>query len=272
MNERMNERVRVEREDALVTVVLNRADKHNAMDVPMLRAVIAAQKQVARLQGVRAVLIRGDGPSFCSGLDIKSVLGRPAQVAMTLYPQLWLPWRNIFQRWSMGWRELGVPVLAAVHGNCFGAGLQLALGADLRFCRADAKLSLMESRWGLIPDMGGAALLRELMPIDKAKALTMTGRILDGSQALACGLVSELADDPQAAARHFAEQVASRSPDAIAAGKRLLQRAYDGGEAQALSAERRWQRRLLGSRNQRIAVERGRGKTETPYIDRAPGD
>ena len=138
-----------------------------------------------------------------------------------MYPQLFWPIRNQFQRWSMGFRELGVPVIAAIHGNCFGAGLQLALGADMRISTPDARLSVLESKWGLVPDMGGPTLLRELVRVDVAKELTFTGRVLSGEQALRLGLVSHLDSDPLARARLLAEEISARSPDAVAAGKFL---------------------------------------------------
>lgn len=268
-----HQRVLIERSGSTAHVVLNRADKHNGMDVPMLKAVVAAQKQLRNARGLRAVILRGDGPSFCSGLDVKQVLGKPLSAAGLLVPQLWSPWRNIFQRWSMGWRELGVPVIAVVHGNCFGAGLQLALGADFRICAPQARLSLMEAKWGLVPDMGGAALLRELMPIDIAKSLTLTGRVVEPDEALKLHLVTEVATDPLARALELAAEIETRSPDAVAAGKFLLQNAWDASVDGALGAERRWQRRLIGRKNQRIAAARGFGsKDAAAYAERSISD
>ena len=168
----------------------------------------------------------------------------------------------------MGWRRLPVPVIAVVHGSCFGAGLQLALGADLRIAAPDARLSVMESKWGLVPDMGGAALLRELLPIDVAKELTFTGRIVDAGTAHALGLVTHVADDPLARARELIAEMLQRSPDALAAGKRLLQAAWHADESDALAAERSWQWRVIGRRNQRIAVARNSGKPDQAYAER----
>src|SRR5262249_6720300 len=155
------------------------------------------------------------------------------------YAALYSPRRNFFQQWSMGWRDLAVPVIAAIHGNCFGAGIQLALGADVRIARPDAELSVMEAKWRLVPDMGGAALLRELIGIDLAKELAMTGRIVSGTEAHALGLVSHLAEDPLAHARSLVAEIATRSPDAVAAAKFLLQDAWGASESGALAAERR---------------------------------
>jgi enoyl-CoA hydratase/carnithine racemase len=266
----MSERVRIEVQSGLATVTLTRADKHNGMDLPMLEAVRSAAARLRRDKRVRTVVLRGDGPSFCAGLDFKSVFSSKKAAAQG-FASLWSPVRNRFQDWSMAWREVPAPVIACIHGNCFGAGIQLALGADLRIATPDAKLSVMESKWGLIPDMGGAALLRELVPIDLAKELAMTGRIVSGADAHALGLVSRVAADPVEAAHKLAAEFEARSPDAVAAAKFLMQEAFSRDESGALAAERRWQRKLLGSRNQRIAVARNLEKKDLPYGPRRIG-
>ncbi len=266
----MNDRVRVEISGTLATVTLDRGDKHNGMDMAMLEAVRAAAARLRKDKRVRAVLLRGAGPSFCAGLDFKSVFGS-AKAAVTGFAALWSPLRNRFQDWSMAWRDVPAPVIACIHGNCFGAGIQLALGADVRIATADAKLSVMESKWGLVPDMGGAALLRELLPIDLAKELAMSGRIVSGAEAHELGLVTHVAENPVDAAHRLAAEFETRSPDAVAAAKFLMQEAFGTGESGALAAERRWQRRLLGSRNQRIAVARNLEKKDLPYGPRRIG-
>lgn len=248
-----HDRVTTDIRDGLAEVRLTRAEKHNGMDFAMLQAVNDACRSLKRDRSIRAAILYGEGPSFCAGLDFKAVLSQPARAAAG-YARLWKPARNDFQAWSMGWRELPFPVIAAVRGNCFGAGIQLALGADIRIATPDARLSVMESRWGLIPDMGGAALLRELVALDVAKELCFTGRVFSGTEALSLGLVTRLDADPLAAAQALAAEIATRSPDAIAAGKFLLQQAWHDDEATALSFERHWQRRLMGRANQRIAV------------------
>jgi enoyl-CoA hydratase/carnithine racemase len=263
----MNERVRIDVDGGIARVTLTRADKHNAVDFEMLDAVVAAQAALRKRDDVRAVILQGDGPSFCSGLDFKSVLANKRR-AFAGYASLWSPMRNDFQRWSVGWRTLPVPVIAVVHGNCFGAGIQLALGADIRIATPDAKLSIMEAKWGLIPDMGGAALLRELIPIDVAKELAMTGRVFDGNAALALGLVTHVDGEPLQHAETLAAEIAARSPDSVAAGKFLMQEAWGEDESGALAAERRRQRQLFGSANQRIAVKRnlaGADAEATPF-------
>ena len=251
----MTERVRIERQGGVARVILARPDKHNGMDLAMLDAVRGAARELRGDRQLRTVILAGDGPSFCAGLDVKAVFGNRAAM-LAAAAALSSPIRNRFQDWSMAWRELGVPVIAAIHGNCFGAGLQLALGADVRIATPGAQLSIMEAKWGLVPDMGGPTLLRELVRIDVAKELAMTGRVLDGKAAQALGLVTHLADDPLAAAQTLAAEIATRSPDAIAAAKHLLQETWHASERSALSAERRWQRRVLMGDNQRIAIRR----------------
>lgn len=263
----MSDRIELKLQDGVATVTLNRPDKHNGMDLEMLRALLRVQRTLRRERGLRAVILQGAGPSFCAGLDFKSVLSSPWRAFLGA-TQLWWPVRNHFQRWSMDWRRLPVPVIAVVHGNCFGAGLQLALGADLRIAAPDAQLSIMESKWGLVPDMGGGALLREILPLDVAKELTFTGRVLNATTAQRLGLVTHVADDPQAKARDLVGEMLARSPDALAAGKRLLQSAWHGSERDALAAERRWQWRVIGRANQRIAVQRNSGRPDLPFISR----
>lgn len=268
MNIQFQERIAIELDGEIALLRLTRGDRHNAVDMAMLKAGREAVRWLRRQDHLRCVIISGEGPSFCAGIDIKSVLGN-RKGAVGLLLRLFSPMRNDFQRWSMLWRDLPMPVIAAIHGNCFGAGIQLALGADLRIATPDARISIMEAKWGLIPDMGGAALLRELMPLDVAKELCWSGRVLDGAQAQALHLVTHVAADPFAKARELAAEIATRSPDAVAAGKFLLQSAWDDDESRALAAERRYQRRIIGRRNQRIATLRNQGKPDTAYAPRS---
>jgi enoyl-CoA hydratase/carnithine racemase len=246
-------RVRIDREGAIAFVTLVRADKHNGVDFPMIDALVDAAGTLAKDRSVRGAIVRGEGPSFCAGLDFKAVFGKPATTALGV-AKLWSPIRNKFQDVSMVWRELAIPVIAAIHGACFGAGMQLALGCDLRFATADAKLSLMEAKYGLVPDMGGIALMRELVRIDVAKELVMTGRTISGVAAAELGLVTRIAGDPVAAARDVIAEIATRSPDSVGAGKLMLQEAWHVDERAALGAERKWQRALIGRPNQRAAM------------------
>lgn len=262
-SELIDERVRLHVADGIAQVTLARPDKLNAMDFRMMQAVVAVQRKIRRDANIRVVLLAGEGPSFCAGLDVKSVLGNK-RAALWGFLRLFSPWRNVFQQWSLGWRDLPVPVIALIHGNCLGAGMQLALGADFRFATPDSRLAIMEAKWGLVPDMGGTVLLRELVPIDVAKRLTLTAEVLSGTQAHALNLVTAVADDPRAAAESLIANIRERSPDAVAAGKFLLQRAWSAGEWGALAEERKRQRQMLMSPNQRIAAKRNVADGEPP--------
>lgn len=262
-NELIDERVRLRVADGIAQVTLARPEKHNAMDFRMLKAVVKAQQRIRTDANIRIVLMQGEGPSFCAGLDVKSVLG-DKRSAIWGFLRLFSPWRNVFQQWSLGWRDLPVPVIALIHGNCLGAGMQLALGADFRFATPDARLAIMEAKWGLVPDMGGTVLLRDLVPIDIAKRLTLTAEVLSGTEAHALQLVTAVADDPLAAAQPLIANIRDRSPDAVAAGKFLLQRAWGASEWRALAEERKRQRQMFLSPNQRIAIRRNGPDGERP--------
>src|SRR5438270_11070953 len=237
MNE---ERVRVEVSDNVATVALTRPDKHNALDPAMFEAIVEAAEQVAATPGVRAVVLHGDGPSFCSGIDVTSAFSADAGLDGGLEP-LRGPVPNRFQRTAYDWVTLPVPVIAAIHGNCLGGGLQIALGADIRIARPDARLSVMEVKWGLIPDMAITRTLPRLLGIDVAKELTFTGRVFSGEDALALGVVTRLADDPLTVAQELAAEIAGRSPDAVRGAKRLFEESWDrpAEETLALEAESR---------------------------------
>jgi len=204
------------------------------------------------------VILSGAGAGFCSGLDVKSMMKNRSSMVRLLWK--WLPCRpNLAQRVSVGWRRLGVPVIAAIHGRCWGGGLQIALGADYRFAHPAASLSVMEGKWGLIPDMGGTLALREITNRDHAMRLAMTAEELTAATALKMGLVSELADDPLQAAASLPEQLLGRSPHAIAGVKRLHRKSWSGCEGLALARETGYQLKILAGKNQSIAVRRQRG-------------
>lgn len=263
----MSERVIIERQQDLAIVTLNRADKHNGVDWPMLRALLDAGEQLRKDNTVRGVILRGDGPSFCAGLDFPSFTKTPARMFQG-FLQPGKRGANLFQEVCLRWRRVGAPVVAVIHGNCFGAGLQLALGCDFRFATSDARLSIMESKWGLIPDMSLTVTLPELMPVDKAKELTMTGRVIAASEAAELNLLTRVVDDPMAEAQQLLKEIMSRSPDAAAAAKALFNQAWVAEEADALAYERRFQRKLLGGKNQKIAMQRNLKKQDIPYQPR----
>ncbi|GAA5192107.1 crotonase/enoyl-CoA hydratase family protein [Ferrimonas gelatinilytica] len=256
----MDERVSVRIEGGIGYVCLQRPEKRNALDLKMFKAIVAVQKRLARAPDLRGVILSGAGEDFCSGLDVRSVTQAPTQVLRLLWK--WWPARaNLAQRVCTGWRDLPVPVMAVLHGRCWGGGLQIALGADFRFATPDCDLSVMEGRWGLLPDMGGNLALREQLRQDQALWLAMSADSVDAEQAKAMGLVTDLAADPMALARSRMAQLMERSPDALAATKRLFRRHGVPGQGRVMAAESWSQLRLLLGRNQRIATARSQGKS-----------
>jgi len=262
----MSERVRIEVADHVATVTLTRPDKHNALDGAMFEGIIGAAEEVAGTPGVRAVVLHGEGPSFCSGLDVASLATGPISLDDILERSGGRR-ANLAQRASTDWIDLPVPVIAAVHGNCFGGGLQIALGADVRIAAPDTKLSVMEVKWGLVPDMGITSSLPRLARIDVAKELTFTGRIFSGAEAAELGLVTRVADDPLAAARELAAAIAERSPDAVRAAKRLYEETWPKPADHALELETELQIGLMGSPNQLEAVRSGLAKEPGNFTD-----
>jgi enoyl-CoA hydratase/carnithine racemase len=259
-------RVRVEVADHVATVTLNRPDKHNALDVPMFDGIIAAAEELRATPGVRAVVLHGDGPSFCSGLDVAGVMASsPDGNAITERLEEASP--NWFQRAAYEWVRLPVPVIAAIHGNCLGGGLQIALGADIRIAAPDARLSVMEVKWGLIPDMSITRTLPRLVGIDVAKELTFTARVFSGEEAATLGVVTRLAEDPLASAFELAAEIAGRSPDAVRAAKRLFEEAWTEGVETTLGLEAELQQGLIGSPNQIAAVTAGFTKQPAEFVD-----
>lgn len=257
----------VEKKDKIAIVTLNRPDKHNGLNMQLLSELIDAGKKLKKDKKVRAVILQGNGPSFCAGLDFGSVTKQPTSI---LPKFLKWPWQkmNDFQRVGYIWRELPMPVIAAVHGNCFGAGIQIALGADFRFATPDANISVLEMKWGLIPDMSGTIAMGEHLPLDIAKDLAMTGRFISGEEAKAMNLVTWLADDPKAAALEYAELLASKSPDAVRACKQLFTKNKHASDSEALQRERLYQMWMFATPNQKKAMKAGMKKEQAEYADR----
>ncbi|MET3494499.1 crotonase/enoyl-CoA hydratase family protein [Variovorax boronicumulans] len=250
--------------DGVVQLQLARADKMNALDPAMFDALIEAGEALCGDAAVRAVVISGRGKAFCAGLDMASfermqqgagaeVLGEGAAGADLVRRTHGIS--NAAQQVAMVWRDVPVPVIAAVHGVAFGGGLQVALGADIRIVAPDTKLSVMEIKWGLVPDMAGMVLMRELARSDVVRELTFTGRIFSGEEALRIGFATRLSADPLDAALQMAHEIAGKSPDAIRAGKRLLNASLSQDAAQLLIAESVEQKALIGSANQIEAVK-----------------
>lgn len=266
----MQERVQVEISEHVATVTLSRPDKHNALDIPMFDGILAAAEQVRQTHGMRAVVLHGAGPSFCSGLDIASVMSAQQGVEGTNGGGGGSDLRNVpnrFQRVAYDWVTLPVPVIAAIHGNCLGGGLQIALGADIRLATPDSRLSVMEGKWGLIPDMSITRTLPRLVGIDVAKELTYTARVFSGEEAARLGVVTHLADDPLAAAQQLAREIAGRSPDAVRRAKRLFEESWNGLAEDTLRMEAEFQLELIGSPNQLAAVVAGMKREEPEFVD-----
>jgi len=269
----MNERVSISVSQGIADVRLVRVDKMNALDIPMFEALVAATERLAREKGLRAVVLSGDGPAFCAGLDMGRFAamkesggngiagGKERDLAARTHGTANFPQAAVW-----GWRQLPVPVIAAVHGVAFGGGFQLALGADMRFLTPDARMSIMEIKWGLVPDMAGTPILASLVRDDILRELTYTGRIFSAQEALSYGLATRVCDDPRTVALAFAREIAGKSPDAIRAAKRMLNKlSVDPGPA--LLAESVEQQKLLGSANQLEAVSANIEKRAPRFAD-----
>lgn len=248
----MTERVTIRIDGPIAHVELNRPDKRNGLDLAMMRALVDAARKLRANRDVRAVLLTGAGSSFCAGLDFAAVGRNPRSFMLNFFRP---PWRstNLYQEMCWAWRRLPVPVLAVIEGHCFGGGMQLALGADFRFTTTDCQFSVMEAKWGLVPDMSGTVTLRELLPMDVAMRLTMTGEIFDGTRAHELGLVTDVSDDPLAAAKELAAQIVTRSPDSVARTKKMLHQVWNVAPWRAFRLESRHQLRLITGRNHKIA-------------------
>ena len=271
----MNDRVRIEIENGVADVKLVRSDKMNALDNAMFEALVAAGDQLKTEKGVRAIVLSGEGRAFCAGLDMGN-FGRMAEGggggnptsrsdealgARTHGPA------NRAQYACWVWREAPVPVIAAVHGVAFGGGFQLALGADMRYVAPDARLAVMEIKWGLVPDMAGTQLMRHLAREDIVRELTYTGRIFSGEEAHRYGFATRVCADPYAEAMATAREIAGRSPDAIRAAKRILNEAVLTDVKSGLTQESVEQGRLIGSKNQVEAVMSNLQKRDPQFID-----
>lgn len=251
-------------ENGIAYVTLNRPDKHNALNIQMFKAIDRVIKQLKKTAGIRVVIVSGCGDSFCSGLDIKSVLANPKHGLKLLWK--WLPGNaNLAQRVSVGWRRLNIPVIMVLHGKCWGGGMQIALGGDYRIAAPDCSLSIMESRWGLIPDMGGTPALFECVAGDQAMKLAMSSDIIDAKQAAKLGLLTELAEDPKEAALDLANKLIERSPDSNQQIKKMYHQIWSGNERKILAKETLNQIKVLFGKNQRIAVKRAQGKSDLQY-------
>jgi enoyl-CoA hydratase/carnithine racemase len=250
--------------DGIAHVQLARPDKMNALTLDLLADLQKTTRQLRKDKTLRAVVVSGQGASFCAGLDFASVLKSPGGILKTFVPNP-LRGTNTFQEAPWGFRRIPVPVIAAVHGNCLGGGLQIALAADFRFATPDSTWSVLEGKWGLIPDMSGVQALKELVGIDTAKKLTMTAEMVSGKEAKDIGLVTEIDADPLAAAFALAEQLKGRSPDQLAAAKRLFNDTWNSSPRRTFARERIEQLFLLVARNTAAARNSAFAKSTPSY-------
>lgn len=269
----MDQRVTVTVDGGVADVRLNRPDKINALDPAMFSAIVEAGEALKHDAGVRAVVLSGEGRGFCAGLDFASFQAMAGGDGMGdgggSIADTGGRMTHLGQQAAWVWTEVPVPVIAAVHGACLGGGLQVALGADLRIVAPDAKLSVLEIRWGLTPDMTATITLPRLVGIDVAKELTWTGRTVDGEEAVRIGLATRLAADPRTAALALAAELAAKSPDAIRAGKRLFDPAAERSLADQLAVERTSIGSLIGGQNQVEAVTAYFEKRDPAFRDAA---
>jgi enoyl-CoA hydratase/carnithine racemase len=264
------DRVTVEIADGIADVRLARPEKRNALDLAMFTALVSAGERLKAEAGVRCVVLSGEGPDFCAGLDFTAFNAMRGGERLSLQAELPAssgPAQALGQHAAFVWAELPLPVIAAITGNALGGGLQLALGADIRIVAPDARLCVLEIKWGLIPDMTGTQLLPELVGRDVAKELTFTGRVVSGTEAVALGLATRIDPLPRKAALDLAHAMAARSPDAIRAAKRLLNQAGRVDLATGFAAEQAEITKLIGSPNQIEAVTASFEKRAPRFTD-----
>ena len=252
----------------IADVQLNRPDKLNALNQAMFDGIVNAAASLSDRKDIRSVVLSGAGRSFCAVLDFESFMALGAKGGqISGFDTTAENPANMFQRTGYDWKRLPVPVIAALHGHVYGGGLQIALGADIRIAAPDTRLSVMEIKWGLIPDMSATQTLRDLVRLDVAKELVFSGRIVEADEALHLGLITRIADDPKAVAIELATTIASKSPDAIRRGKLLLNTTWRQDEREGLLLEATLQKELIGSPNQLEAVMANMQKRNAEFQD-----
>ncbi|MFC7340066.1 crotonase/enoyl-CoA hydratase family protein [Saccharopolyspora griseoalba] len=257
--------------DGVADVRLNRPDKLNALDPEMFRALVDTGLRLSEDSRVRAVVLSGEGRAFCAGLDFEA-LARFSEGSNTedlVAERAIGPAKARGQQAAWVWAQLPVPVIAALHGVSYGGGLQIALGADIRLIAPDARMSVMEIKWGIVPDMTGTQLLPELVGRDLAKELTFTGRVVEGEEAAKTGLATRVEQNPRAAAMALAEEIAGKNPEAVREAKRLLDLAGRVDLDAGFAAEQDSIRALFGTPNQVEAVTANLEKRDPEFTDPA---
>ncbi len=263
----MSQPVTLERKDHVAVVTLNRPEKRNAINLAMFEGLSAIGRELAGQEGLRAVVLHGAGEHFCAGIDTSVFTeSSPDELVSRMQPLAGTP-ANLFQHVAYAWRELPVPVIAALQGVVFGGGLQIAMGADVRLAAPSTRCSIMETRWGIIPDMAITQTMRAVVRMDYLRELTYTGRIVEAAEAQSVGFVTRICDDPLAAAQELAAEIASRSPDAVRAAKQLLNAGFDDAAERSLRLEAKLQLGVLGKPNQQEAVKANLEKRAPRFRD-----
>lgn len=264
----MTNRVRIDTAGNIATVTLTRADKRNALDHHMINAIIEAGEQLMQRRDIRAVVLCGEGPAFSAGLDVSAFqllageVAKEGGIIARSHGE-----SNLFQRAAMVWADLPMPVIAALHGYAFGGAFQIMLGPDIRIAAPDTQFSIMEGKWGLVPDMGGMALMRHLARVDIIRRLTYTAEVFGAEDALNWGFITEIADNPLERATALATEIAARSPDAVREAKAMISASQHMNTADALMLESVVQDRLIGSPNQAEAIMAGFEKRAPSFKD-----
>ena len=259
----MNDRVTLSVADGIADVRLTRADKMNAIDPAMFTAIGVTIDELAERRDVRCVVLSGEGRGFCAGLDMASMAQGGSEMSTERNAQGAIPPQHV----TWGWRQLAMPVIAAVHGVAFGGGFQIMSGADIRIAAPDTRFAIREAHWGLVPDMAGFPIWRGLVRDDVLRELAYTAREFDAAEALAHGFVTRLAADPLAEALALARTIAGRSPHAIRGAKRLLNMAHDADPRDMLKAETEEQMKVIGKRNMMEAVAANMAKRAPVFED-----
>ncbi len=266
----MAELVAISIENHVADVRFNRPEKYNALSHDMVAAMAAAINRLAAEPTVRAVVVSGAGKGFCAGLDFENFAAMQSQEGHKidkLTDRYEHRITNIFQHVAYGWKELPMPVIAAIHGVAFGGGCQIAMGADIRFCTPDARFSFMEMKWGLIPDMSASQTIRDLVTLDVAKELFFTGKIINGEEAARLRLVTRVCEKPHEEALRLAKEIASQNPAAVRAAKKLLNEVWHGNPARGLLMESELEMTLIGTPNQVEAVAANFAKRAPVFKD-----
>ncbi len=267
----MQDRVSITRHNHVAHVEMIREDKMNALDKGMMEGLVEAAETLSQQDDVRAVVLSGKGRAFCAGLDVSNfasmMSGETSNVETTPLTRRTHGIANLFQKCSFAWHELEVPVIAAAHNTCIGGGFQIYLGSDIRFAAPGTKFSIMEIKWGLIPDMGATPIMYHLARRDVINELTYTGRLFEAEEAQQIGFVSHIKEDPVAAALEMAQTIADKNPDAIRAAKKLLSRAPYLTEAEGLMMEAELQQMVIGAPNQIEAVMAEMEKRPAKFSD-----